>query len=167
MARPIEDELKDLLESGEVTEVQGNKFNKRVRNVDQDPLDVDDVFTIPNDYRVLEAPLVTGGDPVQFILVTVKNKATGVTRNMRFFPNQLAKTIYPIVDGKRQPKLKTGGTAALEYQTYADQGTEGMDNAVKALVGRPIVVSSKTPYTTFRFGTTEETSTNLFTYDFE
>lgn len=166
MARSVEQEIGDLLKSGQVTAVADNKFGKRVRNVDQDPLDEGDQFVIPADYKVLQAPLTQGGDPQKFILIPVTNKNTGVTRNIRFFPNQLAKVVYPIVNGKREAKVKTTGSAALEYQKFADQGDEGMDNAVKALVGRKIEITAKVPYKTNAFQSTEEITTNLFTYDF-
>ena len=47
MARPVEEELQDLLASGQVTEAPDNKFGKSVRNVDQDPLDENDEFVLP------------------------------------------------------------------------------------------------------------------------
>jgi hypothetical protein len=166
MARNYKDEANDLIASGQATRAAGNKFGKRVRNVDQDPMDVGDQFTIPADYEVLEAPITAGGDPVQFILIPIKNKNTGVERNFRFFPNMLAKVVYPIVNGKREAKVKTVGSAALEYQKFADQGLEGMDNAIKALVGRKIEITAKTPYTVAEYGTGNEVPTNLFTYDF-
>lgn len=165
MARDLTAEVADLVNSGQAVQRQGNKFGKRVRNVDQDPMDVGDQFVIPAGYTVLEAPVVQGGDPVPFILVTVKNKNTGVTRNTRFFPNQLAKVIYPIVNGVRQAKLKTKGSAALHYQTFADQGDEGMDNAVQSMVGRVIEITAKTPYTVAEYGTNKEVPTALYQYD--
>jgi hypothetical protein len=166
MARKVEEELKDLLESGQVQPVADNKFGKRVRNVDQDPMDKGDVFVIPADYKVVEAPLVTGGEPQKFILIPITNEKTGVTRNFRFFPNMLAKVVYPIVNGKREGKIKTSGTAAKAYQKFADQGDEGMDNAVQALVGKKILVSEKQSYLTTEYGTTKEVTTNIYTYDF-
>lgn len=165
MARSAKDETLDLLQAGLATRAENNKFNRRVRNVDQDPMDVDDVFTIPADYEVLEAS-INGSEPAPFILIPITNERTGVTRNFRFFPNMLAKTIYPIVNGKRDGKVKTVGTAALEYQKFADQGEDGMDNAVKALVGRKIKVTAKQQYTVTEYGTSNEVPTNIFTYDF-
>jgi hypothetical protein len=165
MARSPKDEAKDLVKSGQATRAADNKFGRRVRNVDQDPMDVGDVFTIPADYEVLEQS-INGSDQVPFILVPIKNKNTGVERNFRFFPNMLAKTVYPIVNGRRDGKVKTVGTAALEYQRFADQGDEGMDNAVKALVGRPIEITAKVQYTVQEYGTTNEVPANIFTYDF-
>lgn len=165
MARSAKDEAQDLVKAGLATRAANNKFGKRVRNVDQDPMDIGDVFTIPADYEVLEQS-INGSDPTPFILVPIKNKNTGVERNFRFFPNMLAKAIYPIVNGRREQKVKTVGSAALEYQKFADQGDEGMDNAVKALVGRPIEITAKTQYIVQEFGTTNEVPTNIFTYDF-
>jgi hypothetical protein len=146
--------------------VADNKFGKRVRNVDQDPMDKDDVFEIPADYKVVEAPLVQGGEPQKFILIPITNEKTGVTRNFRFFPNMLAKVVYPIVNGKREGKIKTQGTAAKAYQQFADQGDEGMDNAVKALVGKKIRVADKQTYLTTEYGSTKEVNTNIYTYNF-
>lgn len=165
MARNAKDEALDLIKSGLATRAADNKFGKRVRNVDQDPMDVNDEFTIPADYEVLMTS-INGSDPTPFILIPLSNPVTGITRNFRFFPNMLAKTIYPIVNGKREAKVKTVGTAALEYQKFADQGDEGMDNAVKALVGRKIRITAKTPYTVLEYGTTNEVPTNIYTYDF-
>lgn len=165
MARSPKEEMQDLIRSGLATKAANNLFGKRVRNVDQDPMDVNDEFTIPADYEVLLTS-INGSDPTPFILIPLSNPVTGITRNFRFFPNMLAKTIYPIVNGKREAKVKTAGTAALEYQKFADQGDEGMDNAVKALVGRKIRISAKTPYTVYEYGTTNEVPTNIYTYDF-
>lgn len=165
MARSAKDEALDLIKSGLATKAANNLFGKRVRNVDQDPMDVNDEFTIPADYEVLLTS-INGSDPTPFILIPLSNPVTGITRNFRFFPNMLAKTIYPIVNGKREAKVKTVGSAALEYQKFADQGDEGMDNAVKALVGRKIRITAKTPYTVLEYGTTNEVPTNIYTYDF-
>lgn len=165
MARSPKDEALDLVKAGLATRASGNKFNRRVRNVDQDPMDIGDIFTVPSDYEVLEMS-INGSDPTPFILIPIKNKNTGVERNFRFFPNMLAKTVYPIVNGRRDGKVKTVGTAALEYQKFADQGEDGMDNAVRALVGKPIEITAKVSYTVQEYGTTNEVPTNIFTYDF-
>lgn len=166
MAKTIDIEISEMLAAGKATAVADNKFGKAVRNVDQDPLGVDDIFIIPTDYKVLEAPLFAGGDPVRFIMVNVTNEKTGVSRNMRFFPNQLAKVAYPVINGVTQAKVKTPGTAAKMYQGFADQGAEGMDNAMQALIGKRIKVTAKQAYTVYEFGTTTETTTNIYTYDF-
>lgn len=165
MARSPKDEALDLLKAGLVSKAKDNKFGKRVRNVDQDPMDVNDTFTIPADYEVLETS-INGGDPTPFILIPLVNEVTGITRNFRFFPNMLAKTIYPIVNGKRDGKVKTAGTAALAYQKFADQGDDGMDKAVQSLIGKKIKVTAKQQYTVLEYGTTNEVPTNIYTYDF-
>lgn len=165
MARTIQDETLDLIQSGLVIKAVDNKFNKRVRNVDQDPMDVDDEFVIPANYEVLEMS-INGSEPTPFILVPMTNIRTNVTRNIRFFPNMLAKIVFPVVNGQTQPKVKTVGSAALEYQKYADKGNTGMDEAVQALVGRKIRITAKTPYTVKEYGTGNEVTTNLYTYDF-
>ena len=54
MAKAPKEEALDLIADGKVRRVTDNKFGTRVRNVDQDPMDVGDVFTIPADYEVLE-----------------------------------------------------------------------------------------------------------------
>ena len=100
MARSPKEEMQDLIKSGLATKAANNLFGKRVRNVDQDPMDVNDEFTIPADYEVLLTS-INGSDPTPFILIPLSNPVTGITRNFRFFPNMLAKTIYPIVNGKR------------------------------------------------------------------
>lgn len=166
MARNPKDEALDMIQAGLATKAADNKFGKRVRNVDQDPMDVNDEFTIPEDYEVLLQSITPGSDPVPFILIPIKNAVTGVERNFRFFPNMLAKVVYPIVNGKREAKVKTTGTAALAYQKFADKGAEGMDEAVQSLVGKKIRITAKTPYTVLEYGTNNEVPTNIFTYDF-
>jgi hypothetical protein len=171
MARSVDQEINDLLQSGQVTEVVDNKFGKAVRNVDQDPMDVGDQFEIKAGFKILQAPIVKGGDPQKFILVPVTNKNTGIVRNIRIFPNMFAKILYPIVNGQRQAKVKTVGSAALEYQKFADAGVDGQDLAMAALAakcaqGFVIEVTAKTPYRVLKYQSTEETDTSLFTYDF-
>ena len=165
MAIALHDEIQEMLKSGDVTEVTGG-FTKKVRNIDQDPLDVGDVFTIPQGYKVLSKPLFTGGEPVEFTMVTVTNKKTGVTRNTRIFPNQFAKAIRPVVNGMLQPKVKTAGTAAAMYQSFADKGERSQQMAIDAMAGKPIEITAKTPYQIFEFGTVNIVPTSIFTYDF-
>lgn len=164
MARELNAEINDLVNSGQATKRANNKFGKRVRNVDQDPWEIGDQFTIQAGYIVLETS-INGGDPTPFILVTVKNKNNGVTRNMRLFPNQLAKTLRPVVNGQLQAKLKTKGTAAEFYQKYADEGDDGMDNAIAAMVGHTIEVTDKVPYDVYEFGTDKIVKSALYKYD--
>lgn len=165
MAVELHVEIEEMLKNGSVTEVAGG-FSKKVRNIDQDPLDVGDVFTIPQGYKVLSAPLFTGGEPVEFTYVTVTNKNTGVTRNIRIFPNQFAKAIRPVVNGMLQPKVKTTGTAAVMYQSFADKGEGSQKMAIDAMAGKPIEITAKTSYQVYEFGTVNIVPTSIFTYDF-
>jgi hypothetical protein len=166
MAKNPKEEALDLIADGKVRRVTDNKFGTRVRNVDQDPMDVGDVFTIPADYEVLETQINGAGDFIKFILVQMTNKNSGVTRNIRFFPNMLAKSVYPVINGTLGNKVKTKGSAALAYQKYADKGTEGMDEAVKSLVGKPIEIVAKQNFTVREYQTEKEVSANIYTYDF-
>lgn len=165
MARELNAEVQDLINSGQATKRKDNKFGKRVRNVDQDPWEKGDVFVIPANYVVLEAPITKGGDPVPFIMVTVKNKHTNAIRNMRLFPNQFAKGFRPFVNDELQAKVKTKGTAAVFYQQYCSEGDDGMDKAIAAMVGHEIEVTNKTPYTILEYGTDKPVMTSLYQYD--
>lgn len=161
--RKYEDEVKDLEKLG--IKKAGNSFGEtRVRNVDNDPMDVNDVFQIPEEYEVLQMSL--DGRDIQFLLLPIKNKKTGVARYFRFFPNQLAKFIFAKNEGQTT-KVKTEGTAAKAYQEFANQSGATVDTALKALAGKDIIITAKQTYTVNKFGsTTEETTTNIYTYDF-
>ena len=167
MARPLNDEIQDLIAQNLVEEVPGNTFSGSVRNMDQDPLDVNDEFVIPKDYKVVRTAITPGGKLQEFTLVTVTNSVTGVTRNIRFFPNQLAKTIYPIVDGKRGNKVKTKGNVAEEYQRYVEKGPGGIDEAMKAFAesGKKIRITEKVSYETNAYQSSDIVSTNIFKYE--
>jgi hypothetical protein len=161
--RSYEQEVKDLTKLG--IKVEGTSFgDDRVRNVDNDPMDVNDVFEIPAKYEVLSTML--GDRKVQFLLLPIKNEKTGVERYFRFFPNQLAKFIFA-KNNDQTMKVKTEGTAAKAYQEFATKDGATIDSALAALAGKPIKITAKQAYTVNKFGsTTETTSTNIYTYDF-
>lgn len=161
--RSYKEELKDLEKLG--IKVEGKSFgDDRVRNVDNDPMDVNDVFEIPAEYDVLSTML--GDRKVQFLLLPIKNEVTGVERYFRFFPNQLAKFIFA-KNNDSTMKVKTEGTAAKAYQEFATKDGATIDAALAALAGKPIKITAKQAYTVNKFGsTTETTSTNIYTYDF-
>jgi hypothetical protein len=162
--RSYKEELKDLEKLG-IKKVEGNSFgDARVRNVDNDPMDVNDVFTIPEKYDVLSMTL--GDREIQFILLPIKNEKTGVERYFRFFPNQLAKFIFA-KNNDQTMKVKTPGTAAEAYQAFATKDGATIDSALAALAGKPIKITDKQAYTVNKFGSiTETTITNIYTYDF-
>lgn len=163
LAQSILDEINNS--DGKVTVVEDNKFNKAVRNMDAgDPLSVDDVITIPTEFKVLQVNLTPDAKTptmALFIMVEVKNEVTGAERNMRFFPNQLAKIVFPVdADGKRLPKVKTTGTATKEYTSYAT-----IDDAMEALKGKQIKVTKDDVYQTLRFGDNAIVNTHIYNYD--
>lgn len=163
LAQSILDEINNS--KGAVIAAEGNKFNTPVRNMDAgDPLSVGDVITIPTNYKVLQTKL-NPQDPnarlVSFIMVEVKNDDTKTERNMRFFPNQLAKVVFPVdADGKRLPKVKTTGTATKEYTSHAT-----IDEAMEALKGKQIKVTKDDVYQTLRFGDNAIVNTHVYNYD--
>lgn len=163
LAQSILDEINNS--KGTVTAVEGNKFNKAVRNMDAgDPLSVGDVITIPTEFKVLQVNLTPDANTptmALFIMVEVKNEDTGAERNMRFFPNQLAKVAFPVdADGKRLPKVKTTGSATKEYTSYAT-----IDEAMEALKGKQIKVTKDDVYQTLRFGDNAIVNTHIYNYD--
>ena len=163
LAQSILDEINNS--EGKVTAVEDNKFNKAVRNMDAgDPLSVDDVITIPTEFKVLQVNLTPDAKTptmALFIMVEVKNEVTGAERNMRFFPNQLAKVAFPVdADGKRLPKVKTTGTATKEYTSHAT-----IDEAMEALKGKQIKVTKDDVYQTLRFGDNAIVNTHIYNYD--
>ena len=93
------------------------------------------------------------------IFITVKS-SDGSERNHRFFPNSLVKTIIPIVDGKRQAKVKTKGTATDLYHSF-----QTVDEALEALKGKTIKVSSEEVHTVRDYQTKELRDTHIYTYD--
>lgn len=163
LAQSILDEINNS--NGTVTAVEGNKFNKAVRNMDAgDPLSVGDVISIPESYEVLQVNLTPDAKAptmALFIMVEVKNEETGAERNMRFFPNQLAKIAFPVdADGKRLPKVKTTGSATKEYTSHAT-----IDEAMEALKGKRIKVTKDDVYQTLRFGDNAIVNTHIYNYD--
>ena len=163
LAQSILDEINNS--KGTVTKVEGNKFNTPVRNMDAgDPLSVGDVITIPTEFKVLQVNLTPDAKTptmALFIMVEVKNEDTGAERNMRFFPNQLAKVAFPVdADGKRLPKVKTTGSATKEYTSHAT-----IDEAMEALKGKQIKVTKDDVYQTLRFGDNAIVNTHVYNYD--
>lgn len=148
--------------NGNVVKSAEGKFNAPVRNMDAgDPLEEGDVISIPTDYEILEITLNADRPAVPYIMVEVKNETTGTEKNMRFFPNQLAKVVFPVdEDGKRLPKVKTTGTAAKHYSTFHD-----VDTAMDDLKGKKIKVVKDSTYRTERYGDRQIVNTHIYQYD--
>lgn len=163
----ISAEIEALVNSGNATLAADNKFTDKdgnalgVRSMDSinDPLEVGDVITIPADYKVLNTDV--NGTPASFTMAEVKG-ADGQDRVMRLFPNSFAKIVFPLDEqGRRMPKVKTGGTVAAWYQEQA-----GANEAIQALVGKKIKVVAKNSYKYHDRFSDEDRETNIFAYDF-
>lgn len=157
---------KELTVQG-VSKNEAGKFNMPVRNMDlNDPLEEGDVISIPTDYEILNVIIdATNPEakPVPFIMVEVVNEVKGTEKNMRFFPNQLAKIVFPVdEEGKRMPKVKTTGTAAKHYATFQDA-----DTAMESLKGKKIKVVKDSVYRTERYSDKAIVNTHVYQYDLE
>lgn len=151
-----------------VIEVEGGKFNKAVRSMDiNDPLTEGDEISIPADYKVLgtqiNGAVDEAGKPVitPYIMVEVSNPETGKEQNMRFFPNQLAKIVFPVDEnGKRLPKVKTTGSAAKKFAEF-----QQVDEAMEFLKGKKIKVVKDNLYQTERYNDHAIVNTHIYQYD--
>lgn len=167
LAVAIENEINNS--NGMITRNEGGKFNLPVRNMDfGDPYEEGDVITIPENFDILNIVIDENrkgadGKPIStpFIMVEVVNEKTGAEKNMRFFPNQLAKVVFPVDEnGKRLPKVKTTGTAAKHFATFQD-----VDAAMDDLKGKKIAITKDDTYQTLRYGTTDIVRTHVYQYD--
>ena len=146
-----------------VTVVEGGKFGTAIRNMDAgDRLAEGETIEIPEEYQVLATKLSDAEDAqaVPFIMVTIINK-DGAERASRFFPNSLAKVVFPVDEnGKRLPKVKTTGTAAVWYSKQQD-----VDAAMEALKGKKIKVIKETMYQAPGFNNGPIRNTYIYQYD--
>lgn len=150
----------DVTVSNEAKFLNADGTPLKVRSMEgtSDPLEVGDTFTVPADYKVCLVEI--GGTPRPFVHVTVKSK-DGSERAFRLFPNSLCKTVTPIVDGVRQAKAKTSGTATKAYAA-----TDTVDEGLQVLVGKPIQVTDYTTYAYQDWTTHEVKQTRIYQYDF-
>lgn len=164
----IATEIQELVAAGEATVVADNKFvgsdgaPAKVRSMEStnDPLEVGDEITIPEDYQVIAVKIGEGNYPC--VMAEVKS-ADGSERNMRFFPNSLAKNITPVDgEGRRMPKVKTTGTVASWYA-----GQDTVDNAMQGLKGKTLVVKGKTVHSYRDYNTKEIRQTGIYQYDWK
>lgn len=169
--KSIEAEVQEMIAGGAVV-VADNKFTStdgsplKVRNMEStnDPLEVGDEITIPADYKVLMVKFTDAEDAPAYPCTVASVKSTdGSERNMRFFPNSLAKNINPVdAEGRRMGKVKTAGTVAKWYSTL-----ELVDDAMKELAGKTIVVTAATNYSYRDYTTKEIRQTNIYQYDWK
>ena len=164
----IATEIQEMVAAGDATVVADNKFSGadgaplRVRSMEStnDPLEVGDEITIPTDYKVIAVKIGEGSYPCT--VAEVKG-ADGSERNMRFFPNSLAKNITPIdAEGRRMPKVKTTGAVASWYSQK-----DTVDEAMKELAGKTLVVAAKTVYSIRDYNTKEIRQTGIYQYEWK
>lgn len=162
-------EIAELIASGEAVAAADNKFLDKdgnpikVRQMEStyDPLEKDDVLTIPTDYKVLMVKFDDADDAPAYPCIYCEVKsADGSERNFRFFPNSLCKSITPIVNGLRQARVKTKGTASELYRSVAT-----VDEGLALLKGKSIRVADATLHTIKDYRTKQERTTHIYTYD--
>lgn len=163
----IQDEITAALAAGAVKQasfVASDGTSLKVRPMDSpyDPLEVGDVLHIPATFEVLGVkfdPNDPEEKPKSCIYVEV-DCANGDTRNWRFFPNSLCKTVVPFVDGHNQAKVKSTGTAVALYCTRDDA-----NESMALLAGKNIKVAASTVYTQKDRRTGELKDTHIYQYD--
>lgn len=139
---------------------KGEPVKVRQMESDYDPLEQGDVLHIPANFTVLQVKFNEDDEkshPCIFVPVTC---ADGSDRIIRWFPNSLCKSINPIVDGKRQARVKTTGTATELFRSK-----DTVDEAVALLAGKDIRVSASTVYTHKTRFTDGERDTHIYQYD--
>lgn len=160
-------EIAEALNAGAVAQPD-NKFLDsngqpvKVRSMEStyDPLEVGDVLTIPADYKVLLVKFSDAAEQAYPCIYCEVKAVDGSERNFRFFPNSLCKSITPIVDGKRQAKVKTTGTATDLYRTV-----DTVDEGLALLKGKSIKVTSAEVHTVKDYTTKELRDTHIYNYD--
>ena len=164
----IATEIQEMVAAGDATGVADDKFSGadgaplKVRSMEStnDPLEVGDEITIPTDYKVIAVKIGEGSYPCT---VAEVKSADGSERNMRFFPNSLAKNITPIdAEGRRMPKVKTTGAVASWYSQK-----DTVDEAMKELAGKTLVVAAKTVYSIRDYNTKEIRQTGIYQYEWK
>jgi hypothetical protein len=159
----VNDEIANLVKAGDV-EVANNSFEDaegnpaRIRSMEStnDPLEVGDEITVPTDFKVLETKI---NDTTARYVVAEVHSVDGSERNMRFFPNSLAKTAYPVDEkGKRLAKVKTTGNVA----EWAQGKTH--NEVVRGLAGKTFKVTSKDSYTCKEYQKETTHNVNIFGY---
>lgn len=165
--RTVESEMNNALANGAKL-AQDNKFvtadgkpmQIRQMDSDYDPLEEGDTLHIPADYKVVEVKFEENDEtshPCIFIEVT---RADGTDRILRWFPNSLCKSINPIVDGKRQARVKTTGSATDLFRSV-----DTVDEGLALLKGKDIKVAKATVYTHQTRYTNGPRDTHIYQYD--
>ena len=166
MKKTIAVEVAEAIANGSERVVDGSFKNSngepiRVRSMESsyDPLEVGDRFTVPTTPEVLKMSINGSEEKYPYFFVEVVS-SDGSTRNYRFFPNSLVKSVVPIIDGKRGPRVKTRGTATDLFNSK-----DTVDEALALLKGRTIVVASCNIVTVRDFNSKELRDTHIYEYN--
>ena len=129
-----------------------------------DPLEIGDVFTIPEDFKahVFELPIAGSTAKYQFLRLEVKNG------NRTFFKQvgpSVFSRIVPIVDETGEPTGETAQAAGAVAEEFCKHGN--YNDAFTAIAGKPIKVSDKKVVLTRSFRSDRPTSnTPIYTTEF-
>jgi len=130
-----------------------DKFKGAVRTDELNTLEKNDEFVIPEDYKILEAPVGNSGRTAQYIVVDVN----GTPKN--FYPSSLTKNLQE-VDEKCVPtgqRLHTNGEVCTWFKTQV-----GVDQAMNKMKGCRIKISDIKPGLVKVYGSVNETQTQNF-----
>lgn len=139
---------------------KGEPIKVRQMESDYDPLEVGDVLHIPENYQVILVKFNEEDEESHPCIFVECTRADGSPRILRWFPNSLCKSINPIVDGKRGPRVKTTGTATDLYRTV-----DTVDEGLALLKGKDIKVTASAVYTHKTRFTNGEQDTHIYQYD--
>lgn len=139
---------------------KGEPIKVRQMESDYDPLEVGDVLHIPENYQVILVKFHEDDEESHPCIFVDCTRSDGSSRILRWFPNSLCKSINPIVDGKRQARVKTTGTATDLYRTV-----DTVDEGLALLKGKDIKVTASTVYTHKTRFTNGEQDTHIYQYD--
>lgn len=139
-----------------------SEFKGAVRDGNLNTLEPGDVFIIPSNFKVLEAPVNGSTRKAQFCLVDVIDVNGNKIAAKRFYPGSVQKNLAEVNDlcqptGKR---FSSQGTYASWFKKQTS-----IQGAVKASVGKQIKLVQNDQGQVRQFGTSDTTLTNFGTYD--
>lgn len=132
-----------------------NGFAGAVRSLENLNLEVDDQFTLPENYEVYEQKI--GDNKVQYIFIDLGNDNV-----KKFYPSTFTKsrTVYNEDGTSTGERIHTMGTAAELFRT-AGSVVEGMN----LLKGKTLKVTEIKTVRTIRYGTTSLMNAQIPTID--
>lgn len=139
-----------------------NEFKGVVRDGNLYTLEPGDVFIIPTDFKVMEAPINGSKRKAQFCLVDVIDVKGNKIATKRFYPGSVQKNLAEVNDlcqptGRR---FTTNGTYASWFKKQTS-----IQEAVAASAGKKIRLTRYDQGQVRQFGTADITLTNFGTFD--